>query len=252
MKHFAQFAPSYNNIGLGVGAAIGLARGSGLIGESQEERNSTTGLGRLGKLAGYGGGGAALGAGTGMATKYVRGSGSSTIETPVPQRRREKAEPPVVEPPLSEGRRKAAEVQAKIDRLKQEGQEIKTTANNWASSQPKPVTHENPKKAAGYSGLSAQERSVKIKQRKNLLLNHEGIPYSEGEGRIWTDEKIKMTRAIKPYKKPENTTAEDVSVNNTRKEAKLNKVRDINKKINNKVSYLVGNSEYMKSYTQNF
>jgi hypothetical protein len=96
MKHFANFAPSYNNIGLGVGAAIGLAKGSGLIGESQEERNSTTGLGRLGKIAGYTGGGAALGAGAGMAvnagTKYLQGRKGSVPE-PRPQDRTTAAEP---------------------------------------------------------------------------------------------------------------------------------------------------------------
>ena len=96
MKHFAQFAPSYNNIGLGVGAAVGLARGSGLIGESQEERDLTTGLGRLGKIAGYTGGGAALGAGTGVAvnagTKYLRGR-KGNVPAPRPQDRTTSTEP---------------------------------------------------------------------------------------------------------------------------------------------------------------
>lgn len=96
MKHFANFAPSYNNIGLGIGATVGLARGSGLIGESQEERDSTTGLGRLGKLAGYTGGGAALGAGAGMAvnagTKYLQGR-KGTVPEPRPQDRTTSTEP---------------------------------------------------------------------------------------------------------------------------------------------------------------
>lgn len=165
MKHFAQFAPSYNNIGLGVGAAIGLARGSGLIGESQEERNSTTGLGRLGKLAVYGGGGAALGAGTGMATKYVRGSGSSTIETPVPQRRREKAEPPIIR--QEEAAKKLEEKLAAMDK-------------SMASSQSKPTplsslegytNHEIKYKPKGFLGMSTQERENKITDRTNDWLN---------------------------------------------------------------------------------
>jgi len=236
MKHFAQFAPSYNNIGLGVGAAVGLARGSGLIGESQEERDNTTGLGRLGKLAGYTGGGAALGAGAGMAIKYVRGN---TAETPTSQRRREQPEPLIT----------------RQDEPTKPEPITPNAVNSWATPSPTQNpqdigNHVNPKKAAGYLGLSAQDRTAKIKQRKNLFLNHDGIPYSVGEGRIWTDEKMRMTRAIKPYKKPENTTAEDVVVNNIRREAKLNKIRDINKKIEDKISGLVSNSNYMKSYIQ--
>lgn len=245
MKHFAQFAPSYNNIGLGVGAAVGLARGSGLVGESQEERDNTTGLGRLGKIAGYTGGGAALGAGTGIAvnsgTKYLRGR-KGVVPESRPQDRTTAAKPsdndwtkPTAKPTRSR--------EEETRNLEEKIAALSVAIENGRSKPPK---------AAGYSGLSIEERASKIKQRKNLVLNHDGIPYSEGEGRTWIDEKMKMTRAIKPYKKPENTTAEDVAVNNTRKEAKLNKVRDINKKINNKVSYLVGNSEYMKSYTQNF
>ena len=228
MKHFAQFAPSYNNIGLGVGAAVGLARGSGIVGESQGERDNTTGLGRLGKIAGYTGGGAALGAGAGMAVKYVRGRESNSIETLAPQ------------PTATRQEEAATKLKAKVAAMNE----------SIVNSRPEPDNHANPKKAAGYSGLSVQERSVKIKQRKNLFLNHDKIPYSEGEGRTWTDEKMKMTRAIKPYKKPENTTTEDIVINNIRKEAKLNKVRGINKKIDNKISYLVSNSDYMKSYTQ--
>jgi hypothetical protein len=237
MKHFANF----NNIGLGIGAVVGLARGSGLIGESQEERDSTTALGRLGKLAGYTGGGAALGVGTGMAvnagTKYFRGR-KETVPESRPQARTTAAEPnwtvPESRPAPTETSRTGDDPTfiKNLDLLKKD-------IDNYM----------NPKKASGYSGLSVQDRAAKIKQRRNLFLNHDGIPYSEGEGRTWIDEKMKMTRAIKPYKKPENTTAEDVVINNIRREAKLNKVRDINKKIDGKISYLVGNSDYMKSYT---
>ena len=164
MKHFANF----NNIGLGVGAAVGLARGSGLIGESQEERDNTTGLGRLGKLAGYTGGGAALGAGAGKALKYARGSGRNAVETPPSQHRRERVEPPsnrqdappTVNPPQSEGRRKAAEVQAKIDKLKQEGQEAVNAANSWANPRPEPVTSPPDKRAMGVSARVTQKKAA--------------------------------------------------------------------------------------------
>jgi hypothetical protein len=270
MKHFATFAPSYNNIGLGVGAAVGLARGSGLIGESQEERDSTTGLGRLGKLAGYTGGGAALGAGTGMAvnagTKYFRGR-KGTIPEPRPQDRTTATEPldddwtkARRKPNRDEAAKNLEEKIATLDKAIRENQRPEPTETSRTGDDPTFIknldllekgisNYLNPKKASGYSGLSVQDRAAKIKQRRNLFLNNDGIPYSEGEGRTWTDEKMKMTRAIKPYKKPENTTAEDVVINNIRREAKLNKVRDINKKIGNKISYLVGNSDYIKSYT---
>jgi hypothetical protein len=165
MKHFANFAPSYNNIGLGVGAAVGIARGSGLIGESQEERESTTGLGRLGKLAGYTGGGAALGVGTGMAVKYVRGDKGTVVETPTPQ---------------NESRRKAAEVQTKIDNLKQEGQEAINAVNSRAN--PKPAStplssldgypnYEIKYRPKGFLGMSKQERETKILDRTSDWLN---------------------------------------------------------------------------------
>lgn len=143
MKHFANFTPSYNNIGLGVGAVVGLARGSGLIGESQEERDSTTGLGRLGKLAGYTGGGAALGAGTGMAVKYVRGNSNNA------------AEPPVAAPPQSEGRRKAAEVQAV------------NSANSWANPRPEPAPPLPLSRPTGYRGLSPDARAEKLADRRD-------------------------------------------------------------------------------------
>lgn len=133
MKHFANFAPSYNNIGLGIGAAVGLARGSGLIGESQEERDSTTGLGRLGKLAGYTGGGGALGAGTGMAvgagTKYLRGR-KGTVPEPRPQDRTTAAEP---------------------------------WDDDWTTSNPLPSPSSKPK---GYSGLKGEDRADKLERRR--------------------------------------------------------------------------------------
>lgn len=134
MKHFANFAPSYNNIGLGIGAAVGLARGSGLIGESQEERDNTTGLGRLGKLAGYTGGGVALGAGTGMAVKagtnYIRGRKTE----PRPQNHTTSAEP---------------------------------WDNDWTKSQSQRQTPEvDIKNPSGYSGLSEEARQIKLRNRK--------------------------------------------------------------------------------------
>jgi hypothetical protein len=161
MKHFANF----NNIGLGVGAAVGLARGSGLIGESQEERDSTTWLGRLGKLAGYGGSGAALGVGAGMAVKYVRGNSNNSAETP--PRRPQPPEPAIVAPLQSEGRRKAAEVQARIDNLKQEGQEAINSANSWANPRPEPATPPPLSRPTGYRGLSPDARAEKLADRRD-------------------------------------------------------------------------------------
>lgn len=167
MKHFAQFAPSYNNIGLGVGAAVGLARGSGLIGESQEERDSTTGLGRLGKLAGYGGGGAALGAGTGMAvnagTKYLRGR-KGTVPEPRPQDRTTSAEPwdddwtkPRRRPNRDEAAKNLEEKIAAMDKA------IPTENLRAETVTPKPLS-----RPTGYSGLNAVERAKKRRERANI------------------------------------------------------------------------------------
>ena len=157
MKHFANFAPSYNNIGLGVGAAVGLARGSGLIGESQEERDNTTGLGRLGKLAGYTGGGAALGAGTGMAvnagTKYLRGR-KGNVPEPRPQDRTTSAEP-------------WDDDWNKPTNTKNEGGTTKNIEEKeWHDSvwfKPAPLS-----KPTGYRGLGKEEAAAKLKERKLL------------------------------------------------------------------------------------
>jgi hypothetical protein len=137
MKHFANF----NNIGLGIGAAVGLVRGSGLIGESQEERDNTTGLGRLGKLAGYTGGGAALGAGTGMAvsagTKYLQGR-KGAVPEPRPQDRTTSAEP---------------------------------WDDDWTKPQsrrPEPVTLPPLSRPTGYRGLSKEDAAEKLRKRKQM------------------------------------------------------------------------------------
>lgn len=53
-------------IGGGIGAAVGLAKGAG-IGESEEEKANTTGLGRLGKLVGNTAAGGVVGGGLGFA-----------------------------------------------------------------------------------------------------------------------------------------------------------------------------------------
>jgi hypothetical protein len=64
------------SVGSYLGAAAGLAKGAG-IGETEEEKANTTGLGRVGKvLGGYVGGslaGGALGAGISAGSKYLRG-----------------------------------------------------------------------------------------------------------------------------------------------------------------------------------
>jgi hypothetical protein len=52
-------------IGAGIGAAAGLVKGSG-VGESEEEKARTTGLGRLGKLVGNAGVGGIVGGGLGF------------------------------------------------------------------------------------------------------------------------------------------------------------------------------------------
>jgi hypothetical protein len=52
-------------IGAGIGAAAGLVKGSG-VGESEEEKARTTGLGRLGKLVGNAGVGGVVGGGLGL------------------------------------------------------------------------------------------------------------------------------------------------------------------------------------------
>jgi hypothetical protein len=64
------------NIGSYTGAAAGIAKGAG-IGETEEEKANTTGLGRAGKIfGGYVGGslvGAGLGAGAAVGSRYIRG-----------------------------------------------------------------------------------------------------------------------------------------------------------------------------------
>ena len=175
MKHFANFAPSYNNIGLGVGAAVGLARGSGLIGESQEERDSTTGLGRLGKLAGYTGGGAALGAGAGMAvnagTKYLRGR-KGTVAEPRPQDRTTSAEP---------------------------------WDDDWTKPQtqpqrPEPVTPTPLSKPTGYRGLSKEEKATKLRNRRLLWDEISYIQYKDNPSYIKMFDRDELGKTIMPLK----------------------------------------------------
>ena len=160
MKHFAQFALSYNNIGLGVGAAVGLARGSGLVGESQEERDNTTGFGRLGKIAGYTVGGAALGAGAGMAVKYVRGRGSNTIETSAPQT--------TSKPPVTRQEEAAKKLEEKLT----------TMDESMANSRPEPVTPAPLSRPTGYQGLGEEARAEKLTDRRETWYNlqHKNYP----------------------------------------------------------------------------
>jgi hypothetical protein len=58
-------------IGAGIGAAAGLVKGSG-VGESEEEKARTTGLGRLGKLVGNAGVGGVVGGGVGYTGSVAR------------------------------------------------------------------------------------------------------------------------------------------------------------------------------------
>ena len=58
-------------IGAGIGAAAGLVKGSG-VGESEEEKARTTGLGRLGKLVGNAGVGGVVGGGLGYTGSVAR------------------------------------------------------------------------------------------------------------------------------------------------------------------------------------
>lgn len=175
MKHFANF----NNIGLGVGAAVGLARGSGLIGESQEERDNTTGLGRLGKLTGYTGGGAALGAGTGMAvnagTKYLRGR-KGTAPEPRPQDRITAAEP--WDDDWSKPSPKPTRSREEITKSLEE--KLAAMDKEMANSKPEPTllsslngysTHEIKYKPKGFLGMSTEDRRNKITDRTNDWLN---------------------------------------------------------------------------------
>lgn len=180
MKHFANFAPSYNNIGLGIGAAVGLARGSGLIGESQEERDNTTGLGRLGKLAGYTGGGAALGAGTGMAvkagTKYFRGRKRTVTEpnfqNPVTSTPEPVAPPPLAKPTgyrgLSKEARaeKLADRQTKWEHLNDENFDIKALGKAYndpsLSQEDRNKIYKILEKESNYKNLLALQNNIKL------------------------------------------------------------------------------------------